>query len=79
MTRAGPHRHHGPVDASGPLAGTAEVPTAEVPTAAPVGHVVTTLERGAFVYASCAACGWDGPGRRARSSAEHDAGRHRLS
>lgn len=40
---------------------------------------MTTLLRGVFIHATCALCGWDGPGRRAHSSAERDAELHRLS
>ena len=46
------------------------------PAPRPDEHLVTTLSRGAFVYATCALCAWDGPGRRATSSADRDAARH---
>ena len=48
---------------------------AEVSTA----HLVTALNRGAFVYMSCAACGWDGPARRSQANAERDAMVHQLT
>lgn len=45
----------------------------------PDEHLVTTLSRGAFVYATCARCAWDGPGRRAYASADLDAAAHLLT
>ena len=42
----------------------------------PDGHLVTTLWRGVFIHATCALCAWDGPARRAGSSADRDAARH---
>jgi hypothetical protein len=42
-------------------------------------HLVTALKRGAFVYISCATCGWDGPARRAYLNAERDAIQHQLA
>ncbi|WP_162872655.1 hypothetical protein [Austwickia chelonae] len=36
------------------------------------------VERGSFSHACCAACGWEGPGRRARSLAVSDASQHRC-
>ena len=43
------------------------------------GHadpVVGTRERGSFSFGTCHACGWSGPGRRARARAAQDAVRH---
>lgn len=42
-------------------------------------HLLTVLNRGAFVYMSCAACGWDGPARRSQANAERDAMLHQLT
>jgi hypothetical protein len=42
-------------------------------------HLITALKRGAFVYMSCATCGWDGPARRAQANAERDAMLHQLT
>lgn len=45
----------------------------------PDRHLVTTLNRGAFVHATCVLCPWDGPARRAYASADRDADRHLLT
>jgi hypothetical protein len=52
-----------------------------VPAASPAprDHLVTTLDRGMFVHASCVLCAWDGPGRRAYASADRDAAAHLLT
>lgn len=49
------------------------------PSPRPDQHLVTTLSRGAFVYATCARCAWDGPGRRAYASADRDVAAHLLT
>jgi hypothetical protein len=38
-----------------------------------------TEDRGSFTHAVCRACGWRGPGRRARATAERDLELHDLS
>jgi len=35
-------------------------------------EVLTYVERGNFSYGACPACGWEGPGRRAREKATDD-------
>ncbi len=45
----------------------------------PDRHLVTTLDRGSFVHATCLLCPWDGPARRAYASADRDADRHLLT
>ena len=37
-----------------------------------------TEDRGSFTHAVCRACGWRGPGRRARATAERDLELHDL-
>lgn len=72
--------HHGAVTTA-----DLQLPTRLTPAAAPASvegpreHLVTTLDRGMFVYASCVICAWDGPGRRAYASADRDAGAHLLT
>ena len=68
----GPTLHHVRVD---PSTRSAEHP-APAPARGAAEHLVTTLARGSFVHATCALCAWDGPGRRALSTAERDAAKH---
>ena len=56
-----------------PAGGAPTVPS----TAPPGGPVEVVLEeRGSFAHATCAVCGWSGPGRRSRATARDDAGAH---
>lgn len=51
---------------------------ADQPTHSPaavVEELVRVVERGSFAVAMCA-CGWSGPGRRARKRAREDAAAH---
>lgn len=58
-----------------------DTPPAPAPQrqADPDRHLVTTLDRGSFVHATCLLCPWDGPARRAYSNADRDADRHLLT
>ncbi|MCA0437963.1 MAG: hypothetical protein M9891_16560 [Austwickia sp.] len=51
----------------------AQVPAADEPAPA------ACVERGSFTHAICAACGWEGPARRARGVAAHDGELHALA
>lgn len=42
----------------------------------PLRHRPVVTESGSFTRASCRACGWSGPARRARAVADADARRH---
>lgn len=72
---AGGPQASGPTAAPGPPgpAGDSWGTTADL---AAVEHRVTLAEVGPFCAARCA-CGWRGPGRRARSLARTDAAGHR--
>ncbi|WP_168581191.1 hypothetical protein [Gephyromycinifex aptenodytis] len=43
------------------------------------GGPVAVIETGSFARAKCTGCGWQGPGRRARSGAAGDAELHQLT
>lgn len=58
----------------------APVPTAARPQASPVPIARPgVVERRNFAHAACTACGWRGPGRRARSVAAEDGDLHALA
>lgn len=58
----------------------APAPPALRPQASPVPVVRPgVVERRNFAHAACTACGWRGPGRRARSVAEEDGALHALT
>jgi len=49
-----------------------------IPRQAPVEHVMTLVERGPFVVAVCAGCGWETFARRSRPLARSEGQDHML-